>query len=427
VSESTITCPKCGGAFEPTAAIAAQVEARVRREAQVGIDAKNREIAALGKSAAEHSAAAAAEFAAAKREREGAAEEVQRLLHAERPKVAEEMQKAARAEAQQSAAAELKALQDDAAGLRIRLAAATQHELDLRKRGRELEDAQVQFELDKQRAIDEAKRGIVEKAQRDAAEGSRLQIAEYKLHNESLKKQVEELNRKVDQGSQQLQGEVFELDLEATLRLAFPRDTIEPVAKGAFGGDALHRVSDPLGAQAGLILWECKRTKTWSDAWLSKLRADQRAAKADLAVLMTTALPKNVHNFHSIDNVWVCSEACAVPLAGALREGLISIAAARRASEGRHTKVEVLYEYVTSPMFRQRVEAIMEAFTSLREDLDAERKAITRMWAKREKQLETVVLNTSSMYGDFQGIVGKSLPAIDALELPPSDSCNDRE
>ena len=237
-----------------------------------------------------------------------------------------------------------------------------------------------------------------------------------------MQQKIEELKQKAEQGSQQLQGEVQELELENILRAKFPLDSIEPVAKGEFGGDVLQRVVSQAGQHSGTILWETKRTKNWSDGWLIKLREDQRSAKAEVCVLVSQALPKGMETFDVIDGVWVTSPRAALPVAAILRHTLLQVTLARQVSEGQQTKTEMIYQYLTGPRFRQRVEAIVEAFTTMQEDLDKERKAIMRQWAKREEQIARVMGATVGMYGDLQGIAGKSLQEIEGLELPLLDS-----
>jgi hypothetical protein len=233
-----------------------------------------------------------------------------------------------------------------------------------------------------------------------------------------MQKQIEELRRRAEQGSQQLQGEVQELVLEDLLSTKFPHDTIEPVPKGEHGGDILQRVCGPLGQPCGTILWESKRTKNWSDGWLSKLRDDQRTAKAEVAVIVTQTLPKGVETFELVDGVWVVHPRAALPVAVTLRHTVIEVASARKATEGQDSKMEMVYQYPTGPRFRQRVHAIVEAFSTMQEDLDKEKKVITKQWAKREEQIGRVMQATVGMYGDLQGIAGKSLQEIEGLGFP---------
>jgi hypothetical protein len=178
----------------------------------------------------------------------------------------------------------------------------------------------------------------------------------------------------------------------------------------------LHRVIGPLGQHCGTILWESKRTKNWSDGWLPKLRDDQRAAKAEIALLVSQVLPKGVEAFDFIDGVWVTESRCAIPVALALRQSLIELATARQAGEGQKTKMELVYQYLTGPRFRHRVEAIVEKFEDMQADLDKERKTMTRLWAKREEQIKGVIETTVGMYGDLQGIAGRTMQEIEGLE-----------
>jgi hypothetical protein len=207
------------------------------------------------------------------------------------------------------------------------------------------------------------------------------------------------------------------LELETLLCTRFPRDTIQPVPKGEFGGDILHRVIGPLGQPCGTILWESKRTKNWSDGWLAKLREDQRASRAEIAVIVSQVLPKEVETFGLVDQVWVSHPKVALPVAVALRQTLIEIAGARQASEGQQTKMEMVYQYLTGPRFRHRIQAIVEAFSSMRDDLEREKKAITKQRSKREEQIDRVMQATVGMYGDLQGIAGKTLQEIEGLEF----------
>jgi hypothetical protein len=58
---------------------------------------------------------------------------------------------------------------------------------------------------------------------------------------------------------------------------------------------------------------------------------------------------------------------------------------------------------------------------NMKQDLEAEKRSLQRSWSKREKELERVIMSTSSLYGDLQGIIGGSLPTIQQLELPNTD------
>jgi hypothetical protein len=285
-------------------------------------------------------------------------------------------------------------LEEQVASQRAKLQDAQNAQAGLLKQKQELEDAKAQMQLDVQKGIIEGLDAARTQVRQETEQAANLKLAEAQLTNESLKKQLDDMKRKLEQGSQQLQGEVLELELEASLRAQFPMDTITPVPKGDFGGDSLQTVCGPLGQPCGTILWESKRTKTWSDGWLQKLRDDQRAAKAEVAIIVSEKLPKDVSTFHLVDGIWVTHWNCAIPVALCLRQSLIELSLARQTREGQETKMEVVYEYLTGPHFRQRVLAIVEAFTTMQDDLAKERRAIQSQWAKREKHLERVLLAT---------------------------------
>ena len=188
---------------------------------------------------------------------------------------------------------------------------------------------------------------------------------------------------------------------------------------GESGGDIVHTVNGQIGAAAGVILWELKNTKNWSDTWLPKLRDNKRTAKADVALIVSSALPKGVETFDLVDGVYVAHPRCAVPVALTLRQGLVELAGARTSQGGQQTKAEQVYHYLTGPRFKQRIEAIVERFKDMREDIDKERKFMAKAWAKREAQITTMIESTVGMVGDLHGIMGQAMPEITAIDEPP--------
>jgi hypothetical protein len=333
--------------------------------------------------------------------------------------IAEESRKAKLASAaeMESRMRELAELQEVLKGRDEKLAEAQKAQAEHIKKQRELDDAKRELELTIEKRVQCGLGAVRAQARQEAEDGLRLKVMEKDQTITSMQQKIEELMRKAEQGSQQLQGEVQELALENLLREKFPFDAIEPVPKGDYGGDVLHRVMGTGGQPGGTILWETKRTRNWSDMWLAKLREDQRTAKAEIAVIVSQTLPKGVETFEMVDGVWVTHPRAALPVALILRHSLLELALARQSFEGMQTKTEMIYQYLTGPRFRQRVEAIVEAFTTMQEDLDKERKVIMKQWAKREEQIMRVMGATVGMYGDLQGIAGKSLQEIEGLEL----------
>jgi hypothetical protein len=417
MTEPTIICPSCKTEIRLTESLAAPLIEATRLEFEQKLSAKDQEIARREKAVREKEKSVAEEKRTIEEQVSG---QVAEQLKTERTRVAaEEAKKAKLASAAEleTKARELADLQGVLQERNQKLAEAQKAQAGLIKKQRELDDAKRELELTVEQRVQEGLAEVRTQAKRDAEEGLKLKVMEKDQTIASMQKKIEELKQKAEQGSQQLQGEVQELELENLLRAKFPYDTIEPVPKGEFGGDALQRVVSPSGLMSGTILWESKRTKKWNNDWLVKLREDQRRAKAELSVMVSRALPEGVETFDVIDGVWVTHPRCILPVATILRHTLLQVSTAKLISDGQQTKAEMIYQYLTGPRFRQRVEAIVEAFSSMQDDLDKERKAIMKQWAKRSEQIERVMGATVGMYGDLQGIAGKSIQEIDGLEL----------
>jgi hypothetical protein len=294
---------------------------------------------------------------------------------------------------------------------------ARRQELALRRRERELERQQADLEIAIERQLAAERQTIVAETQERLAEAQRLKDAEKERQLADMRRQIEDLKRKAEQGSQQRQGEAGEDELEATLRAAFPGDDISGIGQGVRGADVQQIVVDARGARCGAILWECKNARHWSDAWIAKLKEDQRALHAEVAVLVSACLPRGCARFALVDGVLVTDFACAASLAAVLRANLLQLAQARHAATNKEETLELLSRYLSGVEFRQRVEAVIDAFTAMRKDLEQERRAAERQWARRAKQIDAVTFNVSGMYGDLQGLM-PALPPIRMLELP---------
>ena len=411
MTEPTITCPSCKTEIKLTESLAAPLIAATRRDFEQRLARKDADVA-------KREAALHEREEALSKAQDAIDDQVAAKVKQERATIAAEEAKKARLalatdlDQQAKTIAELQEVLDQRDA---KLAEAQQAQADLIRKQRELDDAKRELALTVEKRVQAGLDATRDQARKEAEERLGLKVAEKEQTIAAMQRQIEDLKRRAEQGSQQLQGEVLELELEAQLRAQFPRDTIEPVPKGEHGGDVLHRVAGPLGP-CGTILWESKRTKNWSDGWLPKLRDDQRAAQAEIAILVSQALPKEVESFALVDGVWIVHPRVALPVAMTLRHSLIEVASARQAGEGQQTKMEIVYQYLTGPRFRQRVQAIVEAFSTMQEDLDKEKKAITKQWAKRAEQIDRVMQATVGMYGDLQGIAGKTLQEIEGLE-----------
>ncbi len=417
MTEPTITCPQCRAEIRLTESLAAPLINATRQQYEQQLLQKDGEIAKREQGIREKEK----QIAEARRTLDDQiASQVAVQLSTERSRViAEESRKAKIANAAEldSKAREIAELHEILKVRDEKLAAAQKVQAELAKKQRELDDAKRELELTIETRVQHGLNAVRALARQEAEEGLKLKVMEKDQTIASMQQKIEELKRRAEQGSQQLQGEVQELALENLLRARFPFDAIDPVPKGDYGGDVLHRVISAAGQPGGTILWETKRTRNWSDLWLTKLREDQRAAKAEIAVIVSQALPKGVETFEMIDGIWVTHPRAALPVALILRHSLLELALVRQSSEGLQTKTEMIYQYLTGPRFRQRVEAIVEAFSTMQDDLDKERKVIMKQWAKREEQIMRVMSATVGMYGDLQGIAGKSLQEIKGLEL----------
>lgn len=304
--------------------------------------------------------------------------------------------------------------------LRKRAKDAEEEELKIRKEKRELEEAKEKFEVEKQRQVDEAMKKIRESVTEEEQQKSKFRFAEYEKKINDMAKALEDAQRKGQQGSQQLQGEVLELDLERMLKETFPDDEIVPVGKGQKGGDVIHRVRGKSGRVAGVILWESKRAK-WSYSWLPKLREDARKEGANPCVLLSMDLPSEISDFKLVDGVMICSYKSALPLAAILRRSVLQIAVAKQTAANKDENLELLYEYLQSEAFRQRFESFAEGVVEMQNDLETEKRSMERVWKKREFQTKKMLLNASRMYGELQGVMGNALPDIKTFSLPEGE------
>jgi len=281
-----------------------------------------------------------------------------------------------------------------------------------------LEDQKKSFELDKRRQLDEEREKIRIQTISEFSDQHRLRDAEKDKLINDLKRSLEDAQIKANQSSQQLQGEVQELDLEEFLKNNFLFDEISPVEKGIRGADIKQVVRTNLGNVCGVILWESKRTKAWSDEWLNKLKDDLRSSKANIPVIVTNMLPKNIKNgFGLVDGVWVCEPRLIQPVAEVMRLRLIEAAREKFVSQNRADKSESLYNYVVSHEFRQQVENVVEIYQEMHEQIAKERAAYEKIWKMRESQTQRLLTSTSGIIGSMQGIVGQSLPPVKGLDL----------
>lgn len=283
---------------------------------------------------------------------------------------------------------------------------------ELRLSKREKDEAKLEAQKQLEKEAEKIRLEEKEKAQ----DAQRLKILEKEKQLQDALKTNEEMRRKLEQGSQQLQGEVFELQFEEMLRREFPHDAVKPIEKGIKGGDVIQEVVDRNGNYCGKILWELKNTKTWSEGWIDKLKANQREITADFAVIVSGVVPESVVSAKYYKGVWISKYNFVIGLACSLRINLIQLTMAKRALNGKKEKTDILYDYLTGTEFRLRVEAIIEAFSNMQNEIEKEKRYFSNKWARDEKNIRQVIDNTYGMHGDLKSIMGAALPQVKGIE-----------
>lgn len=289
--------------------------------------------------------------------------------------------------------------------------------LEMTKAIRELRDQNEKKELENEKRLNQEIKKIKEDLAKSIQEKSDLEVLELKKQLEDTKKSLLDAQRKAEQTSQQLQGEVLELNLEEQLKNAFVFDEFLPIPKGIEGADIWQKVRNKHGQEAGSILWEIKRTKAWSKGWLPKLREDARRINASMCMLVSEVLPEEIKYYERLDGVWVCSYSHAIVLAKVLRDSLLQIAIAKSSASHKDETLQEIYDYIISEAFRHKIEAHFESVKCLREDLEIEKRAMERIWKKRDVQIQRLDRSMSQMFGEIQGIAGAALPSVKGSEL----------
>ena len=427
MTENKIVCPNCKFEFEPTGALTQQIKSHLEAEfASKSKDAQNRLM--------EQQKTLDAQTQKLELEKKQNDEliltknkEFEAKTKAEMNQKWSEMEMSLKQkielESRSKIEVELKDFQARDEENKKRLAEAVAKELELRKQARELEEKQKNAELEFQRQIDLERKSIFEKAKTEADEGMRLKLAEKDKQMEQLKNSLEDAQRKAQQGSMQIQGDVQENELKLILSQNYPSDQISDVATGVKGADIVQLVYSTLGQNCGVVIWESKRTKTWSDDWVKKLKDDQVAAEADVAILATQVMPEGLKLYGFYKGVWVVHYdlACILALTSTIRYHLQEIHGVKNSMIGRGEKMEYLYNYLSGAQFKNKMENIVSAFSSMKEDLETEKRSMMRIWAKRDKEITRVIESTSGLYGDLQGIIGGALQTIPSLELPDGE------
>ncbi len=409
MSNTTITCPNCNTQFEPTDALRDQLQKDLRKQMQ---EWKAQQIKELD-----------LQKQALTIQKDKQEQELKAIFEVEKKQLAERIAKEQEAKIGDQYQHHIKHLNQANLDNEEKLKAAREKELELLKLTQELKTKEQEAELKMHKLLIEERTKLQEQLSKEEEEKSKLKEEAFMFKQKQLeqqleqqKKLVDEMKRKAEQGSMQMQGEVQELMLETLLRQRFPFDQIDEIGKGVRGGDCVQIVRNQFGQECGKILYESKRTNAFSNDWVEKVKADMRSKSADIAVIVSQSLPKEISTFGQKEGVWICSFRDVEVLALILREQILKVHQVVQNSENKTDKMSLLYSYLTSNEFSQQWKAMQEGFLAMKTSIQRERDAMERLWKVREKQLEKVLLNATHIKASVDGISGTSAIDFDLIE-----------
>ena len=391
MSNYIVSCPKCQHSFEPTDAIRDEIEKELRGKMTDWQKKKE--------------------------------EETNQLLAEQKAKIQNELTEQLKKNIAGEYEHKLKLMQDNEANMSKQVHEFRQKELEFLKQVQAIQAKEAELELELQRKLNSERESLKAQIQKEEAERLSIKDQEHILKVKELEKQLEdqrklaeEMRRKAEQGSMQMQGEVQELLLEELLKTSFPFDQISEVGKGVRGADCIQLVRNNLGQEAGKIIYESKRTKDFNQEWIDKLKADMRSQGADIAVIVTQTFPKELDRFGEKDGVYICSFQEVKSVALLLRNAILKIYDTKKSQVNKGDKMSFLYDYLTSNEFSEQWKAVGEGFRQMRSSIQKERDAMEKLWKAREKQLEKVLLNAMHIKGSIEGIAGADAIHLDLLE-----------
>ncbi len=413
-----ISCPNCGTPIDVNDILAHQLEEQIQRKYQLQLNeardefAQKQDILQREKEAFEEKK---------RRENELFQERFEQKLKEERKSLEEKLKIKLSQEQDEQFALLQKELNEKSEQIKE----LNRSKAEIEKLKREKDELREQVEAEAQKKLNLQLQEEKEKIRRSEEERNELRMKELLKQLEDQKKLTEEMKRKQEQGSMQLQGEVQELAIEEWLMAQFPLDTIEEIKKGARGGDCIQTVHTRTQQNCGTIYYESKRTKEFQPSWIEKFKADIRDKGSDIGVLVTEVMPSDMERMGLKDGIWICTYEEFKGLCSVLRETIIRISSTLVSQENKGDKMHLLYDFLTSSTFRMQVEAIVEGFTQMKADLESEKRSMQRIWKQREKQIEKVIVNTIDMYGSVKGIAGNAVQEVKSLELPGSSDTDD--
>lgn len=408
--QDVIDCPHCGKQIDISAALSHTVEERILREHEAKFALERRKLA-------EDEARLKATNDELAARRAGLEAEVAKITEKKIREEREKIEKEAKERVSAETAAQIASMKAELEANAAQLRELGQAKAALERATREKEQLKIDLEAENERRMTEFIRTERERIQRAETEKHELKVKDQAVLIDELKRQLDEAQRKIAQGSMQRQGEAQELAIEAWLREQFPLDSVEEIRKGATGADCVQIVNTRERANCGTIIYESKRTKAFQPAWIEKFKSDMRDRAADIGVLVTEVLPSEMERLGLRDGVWICTFEEFKGLSAVLRETIVRLSLVAETQRNRGTKTEMVYDFLTGTEFRQQVEGMLEGITQMYTDLESEKRAFAAQWKKREKQIEKVILNASNMYSSIRGIVGNAVAPISYLEF----------
>lgn len=417
-NQSQINCPNCGTSIDVQDILKHQLEEEINQKYQAQIAAEKKKYEADFESL---NASKVAFEEVKKKENELFKQRLAKQLKENTKTIEEEL----KTKLQEEQSEQFKSLQSELNQKSEQIKELNRTKAEIEKLKREKGELKEEIEAEAQKKLNEVLILEKDKIRKVEEEKNELRFKEMQKQLADQKNLAEEMKRKHEQGSMQLQGEVQELAIEEWLMSQFPLDSVEEIKKGARGGDCIQHVNTRSIPDCGTIYYESKRTKDFQPSWIEKFKADIRSRGANIGVLVTEVMPSDMDRMGLKDGVWICNYEEFKALCGVLRESIIQLNTALSSQENKGDKMSMLYEYLTSNTFRMQVEAIVEGFTQMKMDLESEKRSMQRIWKQREKQIEKVITNTTEMYGSVKGIAGNAVQSVRALELGGGDEDND--
>ena len=414
-TQTQIKCPNCGTSIDVQDILAHQLEDEIKQKFQSQLaDEKKKYEAEF-----ENLNKAKEEFEQKKKlENELFQERLEQQLKEAKKAIEEKMKE----KLQEEQSEQFNDLQKELNEKSEKIKELNRTKAEIEKLKREKAELKEAVEADAQKKLNEALLAEREKIKKTEEERNELRFKELEKQLEDQRNLTQEMKRKQEQGSMQLQGEVQELAIEEWLAAQFPLDTIEEIKKGARGGDCIQIVNTRTRQNCGTIYYESKRTKDFQPSWIEKFKADIRDKGAHIGVLVTEVMPSDMDRMGLRDSVWICNYEEFKGLCAVLRESIVQLSMAVSSQENKGDKMHMLYDYLTSNTFSMQIEAIVDGFSQMKSDLESEKRSMQRIWKQRDKQIEKVITNTIDMYGSIKGIAGNAVQSVKALELPGDDN-----